>query len=73
MWSDDGGHVKNYLKIIGKRKTDFYNIDAQGREAGPKRAPTLGENMNFFFTYQLGHMYWRYFMWNFAGRQNDSQ
>ncbi len=35
--------------------------------------PTFGENLRFFFTYQIGHMYLRYFMWNFAGRQNDVQ
>jgi hypothetical protein len=35
--------------------------------------PTFGENLRFFFSYQVGHMYWRYFMWNFAGRQNDIQ
>lgn len=35
--------------------------------------PTYGDNMNFFFNYQLGHMFWRYFMWNFSGRQNDTQ
>ena len=34
--------------------------------------PTFGENLRFFFSYQLGHMYLRYFMWNFAGRQNDT-
>lgn len=33
--------------------------------------PTFGQNMEFFFNYQLNHMYWRYFLWNFAGRQND--
>lgn len=33
--------------------------------------PTFGQNMRFFFSYQLNHMYWRYFLWNFAGRQND--
>ena len=33
----------------------------------------LGPNLRFFFNYQLNHMYWRYFMWNFAGRQNDLQ
>lgn len=33
--------------------------------------PTFAQNMKFFFSYQLNHMYWRYFMWNFAGRQND--
>ena len=35
--------------------------------------PTFAENLRFFFTYQLNFMYWRYFMWNFAGRQNDIQ
>ena len=35
--------------------------------------PTQGENIKFFFSYQLNWMYWRYFMWNFAGRQNDIQ
>lgn len=49
----------------------------QGYEywAGVKKekVPTMGQNMAFFFKYQLGHMYWRYFMWNFAGRQNMLQ
>src|SRR5690606_16872924 len=31
------------------------------------------ENFRFFWSYQLNYMYWRYFMWNFAGRQNDEQ
>lgn len=35
------------------------------------RRPTFGQNMEYFFNYQLNHMYWRYFLWNFAGRQND--
>lgn len=35
--------------------------------------PTQWENIQFFFSYQLNFMYWRYFMWNFAGRQNDIQ
>ena len=35
--------------------------------------PTQWENIVFFFRYQLDFMYWRYFMWNFAGRQNDIQ
>lgn len=33
--------------------------------------PTFGQNLTFFFNFQLNHMYMRYFMWNFAGRQND--
>jgi len=35
------------------------------------RKPSFGQNLEFFFNYQLNHMYWRYFLWNFAGRQND--
>ena len=35
--------------------------------------PTFGENLYYFFTYQLNYMYWRYFLWNFVGRQNDIQ
>lgn len=35
--------------------------------------PTFSENLRFFFSYQLGYMYGRYFMWNFVGRQNDIQ
>ena len=33
--------------------------------------PTFGGNLKYFLNYQIGFMYWRYFMWNFAGRQND--
>ena len=35
--------------------------------------PTFMENLHFFFSYQLGYMYWRYFLWNFVGRQDDIQ
>ncbi len=35
--------------------------------------PGFGTNLSYFINYQLNHMYWRYFMWNFAGRQNDIQ
>lgn len=56
--SNDQGHADYYRQWLGL---------AQGE------APTLGDNLNWFFTYQLGWMYARYFMWNFAGRQNDTQ
>lgn len=39
----------------------------------PSGEPTFGDNIEFFWKYQLGWMYWRYFMWNFAGRQNGEQ
>ena len=35
--------------------------------------PTFAQNLKFFWSYQVVHMYWRYMMWNFAGRQNDIQ
>lgn len=37
------------------------------------QAPSYADNIKWFFTYQMGFMYWRYFMWNFSGRQNDLQ
>ena len=37
------------------------------------KIPTQWENIKYFFSYQVNFMYWRYFMWNFAGRQNDIQ
>ncbi|WP_411029311.1 protein O-mannosyl-transferase family [Spongiimicrobium sp. 3-5] len=35
--------------------------------------PSVWDNMDYMFQFQLGYMYWRYFMWNFVGRQNDVQ
>lgn len=51
---------------------DFAGVP-NNKEARDNYIPTYGDNLNFFFQYQLGHMFWRYFMWNFSGRQNDSQ
>ena len=39
----------------------------------PNGKPTFGDNMKFMFSYQFGWMYFRYFMWNFAGKQNAEQ
>jgi hypothetical protein len=40
---------------------------------GKESRPTMSDNISFFFRYQINWMYWRYFMWNFAGRQNGLQ
>ncbi len=40
---------------------------------GKEGKPTMGDNLGFFMRYQVNWMYWRYFMWNFAGRQNGQQ
>ena len=61
MWSDD----------TKRDHPRFYEYWA-GKVYGDQR-PTGGQNLKFFNRYQLGWMYWRYFMWNFAGRQNDIQ
>lgn len=69
-WSQDQQRIDGYKKWSG------YNAkDGAGTEIGSdgNRLPTFGENMRFFTSYQVNWMYWRYFMWNFAGRQNDIQ
>jgi hypothetical protein len=52
-------------------------VDVKGKKvrvAGETvTVPTFGENLRYFFGYQLNYMYWRYFMWNFVGRQDDVQ
>ncbi len=57
------------------RYIDFYQMYTQGKGTRVKdatyRKPTFGANLAYFFDYQLNWMYWRYFMWNFVGRQND--
>lgn len=71
MYSPDPEHESAY-KYWGKIKGRRYTISrGSGRET--LVCPTFGENLRFFFRYQTGFMYLRYFMWNFAGRQNDIQ
>ena len=52
---------------------DYKNWAGISNDPDSEKIPTFGENLQYFFRYQLGHMYWRYFMWNFTGRQNDLQ
>ena len=65
MWSSspDGRYEKFYRSY-----TDGKGIPVRG---ATDRKPTMGANLYYFFDYQLGWMYWRYFMWNFVGRQNE--
>ncbi len=57
------------------RNEEFYEgyMNGKGKRISGStyRKPTMGANLAFFFDYQLNWMYWRYFMWNFAGRQNQ--
>ena len=60
MWSStQPSHAKAYQQWSGHKNV--------------KRPPTFSQNLTYFFKYQIGHMYVRYFMWNFSGRQNDIQ
>ncbi len=57
------------------RNEEFYRAYTGGKgrkiAGATDRKPTMGANLAYFFDYQLGWMYWRYFMWNFVGRQNE--
>ncbi len=72
MYSRENDHIeayKNWANIKG-RKVSVTDEDGQAKTID---LPTFGENLTFFLNYQVGHMYFRYFMWNFSGRQSDIQ
>jgi hypothetical protein len=87
MYSSSSEHVDAYIQWAGLKESDLYEPrrDDQGNimrnnsgkimydRTKPKKPPSFIHNIVFFMRYQLGHMYFRYFMWNFAGRQNDQQ
>ncbi len=56
IYSTQESHKRIYRQKLGLR---------EGQD------PTFGDNLYFMFSHQLGHMYWRYFMWNFSGRESD--
>jgi|JI10StandDraft_1071094.scaffolds.fasta_scaffold00158_13 hypothetical protein len=64
-WSSD--QAQSYKSAMGLKTYK----DAQGREQIVQ--PTFGQNLTFMFQHQIGTMYMRYFMWNFAGRESDEQ
>ncbi|MCB9045984.1 MAG: DUF2723 domain-containing protein [Chitinophagales bacterium] len=57
IWDyNDPGHINFYRQYLGLAQNE---------------APSSSDNFNYFFNYQINWMWWRYFMWNYAGRQND--
>lgn len=58
MWSSSPGHIQKYMQETGLTQGEI---------------PSFGANLRFMFTHQIGHMYLRYFMFNFAGRESDIQ
>ena len=68
----DSGHAAAYESWMGGVDGTEVPYDRCG-EPMTIKMPTQFENIRFFLSYQCNFMYWRYFMWNFAGRQNDIQ
>lgn len=68
----DADHAQDYESWMGGVEGTQVPYDRCG-EAMMVKMPTQLENIRFFLSYQCNFMYWRYFMWNFTGRQNDIQ
>ncbi|MBR4063836.1 MAG: DUF2723 domain-containing protein [Tidjanibacter sp.] len=66
MWTDG----KDDAYRLWSGMDGSHKVTYAGREI---EIPSFGDNMRFFFNYQLNFMYWRYFLWNFVGRQSDNQ
>ena len=87
MWSSQAKHANEYIYWADLDESKLYDVRRDGNgnpirgsmgefsydRSRPIGKPTFGQNLRFFFRYQVGYMYMRYFMWNFAGRQNDIQ
>ena len=63
-------HSTLFPRIYSDKHESYYR---EFLNLGPDEVPTMVDNLKFFFGYQIGQMYSRYFMWNFVGRQNDQQ
>lgn len=75
MWSQQASHEAAYeywgnVRDNHKNKT---RMNEQTGEMEQVQIPTFTANLNYFFSYQVRYMYWRYLCWNFVGRQNDIQ
>jgi hypothetical protein len=87
MYSSQDSHINAYMQWTGMKESDLYkgNTDLRGNPLHddygdvifdrnqPNKAPAFINNIKFFIKYQVGYMYFRYFLWNFSGRQNDLQ
>lgn len=84
IYADKGMHRRNGIPYVDRseksvlfprmwsvQKTQGYKRWRRANNTNPNSRIKFGENLHFFFDYQIGWSYLRYFMWNFAGRQND--
>ncbi|MCK8481067.1 DUF2723 domain-containing protein [Psychroserpens algicola] len=69
--------VNDFRSDVAQGKIDYEDYNAFlkqfGRDLLDVEKPSFGDNLFYMLEYQFGYMYWRYFMWNFAGRQDDIQ
>jgi hypothetical protein len=72
IWSDQSDHRQIYEEWGEIKGTPVQVTDPSGEKKIIKK-PTFIENMRYMISYQFGYMYFRYFMWNFSGKQNDTQ
>jgi hypothetical protein len=70
MYSRQKDHIRAYKGWVQIKGVPI-NVQGENNKLVTLIKPTFFENLDFFFRYQVGHMYMRYFLWNFAGRQND--
>jgi tetratricopeptide (TPR) repeat protein len=73
MYSSQAHHIREYKKWSDFQGTPIRTLDNQGNPTIINKPKFFSENIKYFFSYQVNWMYWRYFMWNYAGRQNDIQ
>lgn len=76
MYSSAPEHIMVYKSWGGNNGNPVQ--DSRGsyitdEEGNPILKPSFSDNLSYFFSYQVNWMYWRYFLWNFSGRQNDLQ
>ena len=74
MWNGTkSSYISTYNQYIDKSKMVPVTMKKSDGTKETVLRPTFMQNLKFFIGYQCNHMYWRYFMWNFVGRQNDIQ
>jgi len=67
-YSVQPSHKEAYVGYMGEPKVPVTNADGK-----PGKKPSMAQNLKYFFEYQIGHMYIRYFLWNFMSRESDIQ
>ncbi|MGS2727435.1 glycosyltransferase family 117 protein [Psychroserpens sp. BH13MA-6] len=77
MDNDVRGLVNKFRKEVAQGKVDYEDYNSFLKQFGSTyfdvEKPSFGDNLYYMIDYQFGYMYWRYFMWNFSGRQDDIQ